>query len=204
MAYFTKETLRFLADLEKHNEKPWFDANKARYEEHVKEPSARFAAAVGAKLGLEPHVMRIYRDTRFSKDKSPYKANIGIGFGHGAAEASPGYFLHAAPKESAIYAGVWRPEPPALARIRAGIVAKPAAWKKARGAGLDEDEEALQRPPRGVPPDHPFVEDLKRKSFTASVPLGASDVTADDFDKRFVAAARKLAPLNDFLAAALK
>ncbi len=203
MAYFTKETLRFLADLEKHNEKAWFEANKARYEEHVKEPSARFAATVGAKLGLEPHVMRIYRDVRFSKDKSPYKTNIGIGFGHGRAVTAPGFFLHAAPKESAIYAGVWHPEPPALQRIRDGIVAKPAAWKKARAVGLDDDEEALKRPPRGVPPDHPHVEDLKRKSFTASVPLKATDLTAEDFDKRFVAGAKKMAPLNDFLASAL-
>jgi uncharacterized protein (TIGR02453 family) len=203
MAHFTKETLRFLADLEKHNEKAWFEANRARYEEHVKEPSARFAASVGAKLGLEPHVMRIHRDVRFSKDKSPYKANVGIGFGHGRAVTAPGFFLHAAPKESAVYAGVWHPEPDALSHIREGIVARPAAWKKARAVGLDEDEEALKRPPRGVPPDHPFVADLKRKSFTASVKLKDADVTAPDFDARFVAATKKLAPLNGFLAKAL-
>ena len=202
-SYFTKDTLKFLKDLEKNNNKAWFDANKPRYEEHVKEPSARFAAAIGSKLELEPNVMRIYRDTRFSKDKTPYKTNIGIGFGHGKAVTAPGYFLHAGPGESAIYAGVWHPEPPVLARIRAGIVAKPAAWKKARAVGLSEDDERLKRPPQGVPADHPYVEDLKRKSFTAGIELQDADLTAPDFDKRFLAAAKKLKPLNDFLAQTL-
>ncbi|MEA3198885.1 MAG: hypothetical protein QOE90_313 [Thermoplasmata archaeon] len=198
-SYFTKDTLAFLKELEKHNNKAWFEKNKPRYEEHVKEPSARFAAAVGTKLKLEPNVMRIYRDTRFSRDKSPYKTNVGIGFGHGKAVTAPGYFLHAGPGESAIHAGIWHPEPPVLSRIREGIVAKPAAWKKARAVGLSEDEEKLKRPPRGVPLDHPYAEDLKRKSFTAGIAFKDADITAPDFDKTFLAAAKKLAPLNDFL-----
>lgn len=203
--HFTRESLSFLRDLAKHNDRAWFLRNKARYEEHVKAPAEAFAGAVAAKLALEPHVMRIHRDVRFSKDKSPYKTNVGIGFsrrGH-VTEGAPGYYLHVQPGSSFAGAGTWQPAPPQLARIRAAIAERPAAWAKARRVGLDEDEGALKRPPRGFDPEHKFIEDLKRKSFTAGVELADADVVRADFVARYVAAVRKLAPLNDFLDGAL-
>src|SRR6266513_861307 len=124
---FTRETLQFLRDIAKHNDRAWFAANKDRYEEHVKAPAEQFAGEVATKLGMEPHVMRIYRDTRFSKDKSPYKTNIGLGFHKGAGkvtEGAPGYYLHIQPGESFAGVGMWQPDAPALASIREAIAQK--------------------------------------------------------------------------------
>lgn len=206
MPYFTRETLRFLAELEKHNERAWFERNKARYEEHVKAPAGRLIADVSSKLGMDGKAMRIYRDIRFSKDKSPYKTNVGITFhprGLPKGTLIGGIYLHVAPKESFLASGAWHPEPRILAQIRDGIVALPAEWKKARKIGLDEDEEALKRAPKGFDPEHPFIEDLRRKNFTASIELTDAEVCAEDLPKRIVAAEKKLAPLNAFLAKAL-
>lgn len=199
---FTKDTLTFLRDLETHNDRAWFAKNKPRYEEHVKAPSEAFAGLVAPKLGLDAHVMRIYRDTRFSKDKSPYKTNIGVGFSPRGkvTEGAPGYYLHVQPGESFAGVGSWQPDAPALAKIRDAIVAKPAAWAKARAVGLDDDEGALKKAPRGYDPEHEFVDDLRKKSFTASVKFTDAQVVAKDFPAKYVAAAKKLAPLGKFLA----
>lgn len=206
MAYFTRDTMRFLADLEKRNERAWFLKNKARYEEHVKEPSMRLIADVGARLEMDGKLMRVNRDIRFSKDKSPYKTNIGIGFHPRGLPKGPlvaGLYLHVSPKECFIATGVWQPEPAVLGRIRDAIVADPAGWKKARKRGLDEDETALKRAPKGFDPEHPLIEDLKRKSFTASIELTASQACADDLPKRLVDAHKAMKPFNDFLARAV-
>lgn len=207
MAYFTRETLRFLSDLEAHNERGWFLANKARYEEHVKEPALRLIADAGGRLGLDGKLMRVNRDVRFSKDKSPYKTNVGVGFHARGLPKAPllgGLYLHVHPKERFIAGGAWQPEPRVLARIRDRIVARPEAWKKARRVGLDEDETALTRAPQGFDPAHAFVEDLKRKSFTTSTDLTAAQATSADLPKLLLAAQTRMRPLNDFLAAALR
>lgn len=207
MAYFTRDTLRFLAELERHNERAWFLENKDRYEAHVKEPAGRLIADVGPKLGMDGKLMRVNRDVRFSKDKSPYKTNVGIGFHPSGLPKGPliaGLYLHVAPKESFIATGVWQPEPAILGKIRDAIVARPAPWKAARKVGLDEDETALKRAPKGFDPEHPHVEDLKRKSFTASVPLTSAQATSADLPKLMVAAEKKMRRLNEFLAAAVR
>jgi uncharacterized protein (DUF2461 family) len=96
------------------------------------------------------------------------------------------------------------PEAPILGKIRDGIVAKPATWEKARKVGLDNDEGgSLKRAPKGFAEDHKFIEDLKRKSFTTSIPLTPAQATADDLPKQLIAAEKKMRPLNDFLVAAL-
>lgn len=206
-AYFSRETLRFLSELEKHNERAWFEPNKARYEEHVKEPAGRLIADVGARLRMDGKLMRVYRDTRFSKDKTPYKTNVGISWHPPAVPKAPllgGVYLHVAPKESFVAAGVWHPERDVLGKVRDAIVAKPAAWAKARKVGLDEDEEGLARAPRGFDPEHKFVDDLKRRNFTASVDLTDAQVTSDALPKLVVDAEKKLRPLNEFLVAAVR
>jgi uncharacterized protein (TIGR02453 family) len=206
MAYFTRNTLRFLGELEKSNERAWFEANKARYERDVKAPSMRLIAEVGARLRMEGKLMRVHRDVRFSKDKTPYKTNVGIGFHPRGLPTGPlvgGLYLHVAPGESFLAAGAWQPEPSVLGRIRDAIGEKPTAWKAARKVGLDEDETALKRAPKGFDPEHPLVEDLRRKSFTASAPLTKAQVTSDDLPDRMVAAEKRMRPLNKFLADAL-
>jgi len=217
---FGPDFFRFLRELASHNDRSWFVANKSRYDQHVQSPSLAFVRAVGPKLGsLSRHlvadarpvggsVMRIYRDVRFAKDKSPYKTHVGIHFMHEGGKDSeahlPGFFLHLAPGDSWVYAGMWQPETAALERIRRAIVDRSADWRKVRAAVPEIEGESLKRPPPGFDPDHPLLEDLKRKGFTAGLSIRDADVTRNDFPDRFVALSKSLNPLNRFLAKAVR
>ncbi|MHB8604966.1 MAG: DUF2461 domain-containing protein [Thermoplasmatota archaeon] len=217
--HFSPETFRFLKDIAKHNDKAWFEQNRDRYETHYRDAGLAFVVDAGpqvAKLSKEiawsakpvgGSLMRIHRDVRFAKDKSPYKTQIGISFHHRAAtedSPAPGFFLHIGPGESAAYAGLWHPPPSAAARVRAAILARPNEWKKAtKGLEMDEEGEKLARPPKGVAPDHPLVEDLKRKSFVAGVSFTDRQVASPRFVADFVAACKKLAPRDAFTARAV-
>jgi uncharacterized protein (TIGR02453 family) len=212
MGYFDKETFAFLKDLAKNNDREWFAENKERYEESVKEPFLQFISDVGPELRkvsktlvADPRpnggsMFRIYRDVRFSKDKSPYKPYASAHFPMGKGVHGPGYYLHLQPGRCFVAGGMWMPEPPVLQAIRERISAKPAEWKKA-SASLDHPEDALKRPPRGFDADDPMIEDIKRKSFTSSVMLGERQVTGPDLVKTFTGSCRTLAPLMRFLSA---
>jgi len=218
-AAFPEEALQFLAELRMHNDREWFAQNKARFEADVQAPAVAFIAQAGAKLRkLSPHVVadakpfggslsRIYRDTRFSKDKSPYHTHLGIHFSHDAMGSNdahlPGFFLHLEPGESAAYSGVWRPEPAALKAIRDAIVAKPAEWKKVTKKPVEPYGEALKRPPPGYDPSHPLIEDLKRKDFVGMISLTSKQLEGPNFTDAFVGACRAMDPLNSFLAKAM-
>jgi uncharacterized protein (TIGR02453 family) len=214
---FTQETFQFLRELSAHNEKPWFEANKSRYIEDVQRPSLAFVRAVGPGLiGLSRHlhiddrpvggsVMRIYRDVRFSKDKRPYKTAVGIRFSNQSCPADepfPGFFLHIAPGESTLHSGAWYLEGPHLQKMREAIAKRSKEWAVVRKAVGGVDGEALKRPPAGFDAEHPFIEDIKRKGFHASVEFSDAEVTRADFAKRFVAACEKVDPLNRFIAKA--
>lgn len=175
----------FFNELHFNNEKPWFEANKDRYKSSVVEPLSALITAIGARMPkLSKHIVcdprpnggsmfRIYRDTRFSKDKSPYKTNAGVHFRHalGKDAQAPGFYMHFAPKEVFFGGGLWMPEPDNLSQIRRAIAHKPKDWDKIKAAldattlfdGVEGD--ALARPPKGFEPDHPHIEDIKRKSF---------------------------------------
>jgi uncharacterized protein (TIGR02453 family) len=213
MRYFDAETFAFLRDLAKNNDRDWFAENKDRYEESVKEPFLQFISDVGPELRkvskalvADPRpnggsMFRIYRDVRFSKDKSPYKPYASAHFSMGKSAHGPGYYLHLQPGQCFVAGGMWMPEPEVLQAIRARISAKPAEWKKARG-DLDHPEDALKRPPRGFDADDPMIEDIKRKSFTGSVTLTEKEITGPDLRKTFVGSCRTLAPLMRFLSTA--
>jgi uncharacterized protein (TIGR02453 family) len=181
---FSKATFNFLDELAANNHREWFEANKPRYESLVREPALEFIAAMGPVLTkfapqfrADPRkaggsLMRVFRDTRFSRDKTPYKTNIGIQFRHalGKDVHAPGFYLHIAPDECFFGAGCWHPEPDALGKIRDLIAQKPERWfavrddKKFRSSwNLVGD--SLTRPPRGYAADHPAADDLKRKDF---------------------------------------
>lgn len=216
---FAPDALAFLAELAKHNNREWFTKNKTRYEQTVRDPALRFVREVAPKLGrISPRlvadprpvggsVSRIYRDIRFSKDKSPYKTSVGIGFAHEAAHSHeggfPGIYLHLTPGNSMVAGGAWRPEPKDLARIRQAIVVRPKEWAKVGRAGIEVGGEALQRVPPGFDRDHEFAEDLKRKDFVASTALSDREVTSPRFQGRFLDVAQSFDPLNGFLASAL-
>ena len=216
-AFITPELFRFLRELRAHNERTWFEANKARYLSVVRDPVLAFIEAVAPKLiAISPHVvadsrpsggslLRVYRDTRFSRDKTPYKTNVGLRFPHGAGKDihGPGYYLHLAPDEVFMGAGMWHPDPDALHAVRQAIVKDPKGWKRAQRSALTHTEESLRRAPRGFDPEHPLVEDLKRTSFTTSRPFTEKQACSPKFPQLFVGACRQEAPLMKFLAKAL-
>lgn len=209
LMHVTGELFAFLRELAKNNEKEWFDRNRDRYENVIKEPMKRFIAEAQERFvkfapQFQGSLMRIHRDIRFSKDKSPYKTNVGLHFRHRAGKDvhAPGFYLHLAPGEVFIGTGLWHPDPPTLARLRDAIVKRPADWKKARGKHTLAGD-SYARPPRGVDPEHPFVEDLKRKDFITSFELDEKQACSGTFLKLFVEECRKAAPFNQFLTRAV-
>ena len=216
--YISRDLFRFFGELRRHNDREWFNANKDRYIAEVRDPLLGFIAAIAPGLrAISPHLtadphptrgslLRIYRDTRFSRDKTPYKTNAGLFFALEAEKDAdaPGYYLHLAPGEVFMGAGMWHPGADTLHAIRTGIVAKPAEWKRARRVGLSHDEDTLRRAPRGFDPDHPLVADLKRLGFTTGVRFTEAQACAVDFPARFVRACRRATPLVKFLARAMR
>ncbi|RTL54972.1 MAG: DUF2461 domain-containing protein, partial [Rhodocyclaceae bacterium] len=183
---FSNATFDFLADLAAHNDRAWFEANKDRYEALVRQPALDFIMDMEAPLAqfapnfrvdarkMGGSLMRVYRDTRFSRDKTPYKTNVGIHFRHalGKNVHAPGYYLHISNAECFFAVGCWHPEADALGRIRDLIVAQPKKWFRARddkkfAAQWQRGGDSLSRPPRGYPVHHPAIEDLKYKDFIA-------------------------------------
>lgn len=221
-AHFSDATLDFLQDLEVHNDKVWFEANRQRYEEHVKVPMLRFINDVREPLArVSEHVVadprgnggsmfRIHRDVRFSADKSPYKTNSGAQFRHAAGKDAhaPGFYLHVEPGNSGMAAGVWRPPTVVLTAIREAIVASPTAWDEVRGAVEGDgwslmDEGALKRAPKGFDPDHRHIEDLRRTSFAVWRHVPDDELTDDGFLEAFTAGCARTAPLMRFLCGAI-
>lgn len=155
--------------------------------------------------------MRVYRDTRFSKDKTPYKTNIGIQFRHelGKDIHAPGYYLHISPGECFVGVGLWHPDADALFKIRTAILEKPHAWRAARddaafGKHYELVGDALANAPRGFAKDHPLVADLKRKDFIALSNLSEATVTSGKLRPLLVERYRQAAPLMPFLCDALE
>ncbi|MFK7818102.1 MAG: DUF2461 domain-containing protein [Planctomycetaceae bacterium] len=219
---YPADTLKFLRTLKRKNEREWFNKNKSRYEDGIVTPSLQFIADMGENLGsISPHflavpkksggsMMRIYRDTRFGKDKSPYKTNIGIHFRHevGKDVHAPGFYVHVEPKSVFLGVGIWHPEAKVAKVIREAIVEDPAMWKKAtRGKAftskLTLTGESLKRPPRGFDPEHALIEDLKRKDFMAIAELDEAAIESPAFVKDAVSTFKKAKPMMQFLCNAL-
>jgi uncharacterized protein (TIGR02453 family) len=220
---FPPDTLKFLKQLERNNNREWFAANKSRYEESVLEPALDFIATMDPKIqALSDHfvaipkrvggsLMRVYRDTRFGKDKTPYKTNIGIQFRHEYAKDvhAPGYYLHIDNTGCFLAAGIWRPEPSALANVRQRIATRPADWKKARDARgfkstFEMGGQSLKRPPKGYSEDSPHLEDLKRKDFIASADFAAQAINDPAFVNTVARTFKKATPFMQFLCTALE
>lgn len=220
--YFTPKLFAFLRDLEQNNEREWFKANQDRYEEHVREPALEFINDFAGPLeSISEHfvadsrkvggsLFRIQRDTRFSKDKTPYKLNTGMQFRHVAAKDvhAPGFYLNLEPKACYMGVGLWRPETKVAYQIREHIDENQADWKRAtRGNRFTEvftvGGDSLKRPPRGYDEDHPLIEDLKRKDFIASTRLTQKQVTSAHFMEDFTENCKRAVPFMKFLCAAM-
>lgn len=221
--YFSEETFSFLADLKKNNSREWFNRNKARYTTRVREPAIRFVtdfsphlSKISDRFRADPRpvggsIFRIHRDTRFSRDKSPYKTALGIQFRHESARTAhtPGFYLHIEPGTVFVGLGIWHPDGGALRKIRGHIVESPAAWKRAIGGKrfrekLELGGDSLMRPPRGIDPGHPLIDDLKRKDFIATAPLDQRSVVKPGFMREFSGLCQAGAPLVQYLCRALE
>lgn len=219
---FDASTIAFLEELAANNNRDWFKENKSRYEDLVLDVALHFIQSMQDPLtDIAPHftaipqrmggsLMRVYRDTRFSKNKLPYKTNIGIQFRHELAKDvhSPGYYVHIDPDQVFIGVGMWRPDSDSLRSIRERISAKPAEWKRATGDSKFKrlfhlGGESLTRPPRGFDKEHELIEDIKRKSFIAVRELDVADSLSPQFQRKVETSFRTATPYMQFLCKAV-
>jgi uncharacterized protein (TIGR02453 family) len=181
-----------------------------------------FIEAMGPKLAdISDHLVadprrqggsmfRIYRDTRFAKDKTPYKTHAAAQFRHrqGRDVHAPGFYFHASPRDCVIGAGIWHPEREALEKIRKAIDEQPEEWLQARDhkpyrAHFELQGESLKRAPRGYPKDHPLLEDIKRKDFIAMHALVPPEILKPDLVEEVGRAYALCRPYVKFLCDAL-
>lgn len=215
---FPPEALQFFRALARHNNRDWFQPRKTIFEEQVKQPMRELVEALnGAMKTFAPEyatdpnkaIYRIYRDTRFSKDKTPYKDHIAASFsrGGGCPHKDGGYYLHLSHKEIAVGGGVYMPEPEVLLEIREHIARNHQQLRKILAApavrrSLGELQgEQLSRVPKGFPPTHPAADLLRFKSFILYVNLDPELATTPQFFTEVLVRFRAMKPFLDFLTA---
>jgi len=215
---FSRKTIAFLKELKQNNNKIWFDKNRQRYEDEVRTPALNYIESMDQYMAkISPHfivsakkvggsLMRVHKDIRFSKDKTPYKTNIGIHFKHarGKDVHAPGFYFHIEPGEVFLGAGIWRPESSTLKNVRTLMDEYPKEWKKLASKLTGKNEfafggDSLKRPPKGFPAEHPLIDDLKRKDFIAVANMKISTVYAKDIDKQTARLFKSAAPLVKFI-----
>jgi len=220
--YFSDKTFKFLRALARNNSREWFSDHRKDYEQHLKEPFQRLITDIAPDImAISPHyradpkgtggsLFRIHRDTRFSNDKTPYKTWGGARFFHARSKqvTAPSFYLHVQPGNSFLGAGIWHPEPDVQRRIRNFLADNPAGWQKATQSPAFKRRyemwgDTLVRPPRGFPADHPLIEDLKRKDFTAGFALDDSVVLGPKLRQSVISGYKGLTPLMDYLCASL-
>lgn len=213
--------LKFLTAITKNNNRDWFEKNKENYLE-VKSSFDDFLEAFykellkfdGSLVGLNPRKLafRIYRDVRFSKDKRPYKTNMGAGFSPGGKMIQePGYYIHIEPGKCFVAGGMYMPDSKNLAKVRQEIDYNPKALLKILNHktfkkyfnGLD-DFDKVKTSPKGYAKDHPNIELLKHKSYIVSHNFTDKQVMDKKFVKQAAEACKALKPLNDYLKTAIQ
>ena len=226
---FTPALFDFFRELREHNEKPWFEANRDRYEDDVLEPCKAFVLAFRPYLReISPHfqaeprirggsLFRIHANLRFNPGGPPYKEQTGIQFRHVGGEDvhAPGFYLHLEPGGEPgsgpggsggcfVGLGIWRPDRGTLTTLRDAMVDDPDAWRAAaHGRAFREvfelGGESLQRGPVGFDRDHPLIDDIKRKDLVAMAHLSEDEVVADGFVEGFAERCRAGAPFVAWL-----
>jgi uncharacterized protein (TIGR02453 family) len=220
---FPKDFFAFFKELKKNNNRDWFADNKPRYYESVVNPISEFIVAIRPRLQkISPHykadpkphggsMFRIYRDTRFSKDKTPYKTHAACQFRHEAGKDAhaPGFYVHIETDGIHFGGGIWRPPSKQLGLIRDFIVDNPSAWDKLiksaaikKAGGIRGD--SLKRPPRGFDAEARHIVDLKRKSFYVMLEADAGLALSPDFVNESAKAFRTAAKLNHFVCDAIE
>ncbi len=217
-------TIKFLKDIKKNNNKPWFEKNRSVYE-NAKADFTNFIQQVIDKHGkndvsiqniaAKDCLFRINRDVRFAKDKSPYKSNFGASINKSGrkSEHSAGYYFQVQPNRNFAGGGIWMPEPGELKKVRQEIDYNFADFKKIVSSkkfksvygDLDRsDDFLLKRVPKGYEPDNPAAEYLKLKSFVAISFFSDADLTSKDLVKKTVTAFEALQPLIEFVNESIK
>ncbi len=210
---------RFFKEIKENNNREWFNDNKQRFRESVQEPLASLVEAMAPRLKkISKHfvadprlnggsVFRIYKDVRFSKDKTPYKTHGAVQFRHalGKDAHAPGFYIHLDPAEIFYGGGIWVPPSPQLLMIREAIHNKPAVWKKATTSAAFKNRfgalrgDGLVRPPRGFDAQHPCIDDIKRKSFFAMAQGKPAQTKQPTFCSDIESAMKDAKPLMKFL-----
>ncbi len=219
---FTTETFKFLKDLKANNNRDWFIENRTRYELNVLEPSLQliesmqnplkkvspFFLAIAKRSGGS--LMRIYRDTRFSKEKTPYKTNIGIHFRHelGKDVHAPGFYLHIEDGDCFFGAGIWHPDNSSLRKMRDQIVEQDSRWmrlsRSIRLHGMFEFAgDSLKRPPRDFDASHPLIDDLKRKDFIIVAKIAKNELRQQKLPDQIVRLMKQTSGIVEFLCESL-
>ena len=220
---FPADFFAFLEELAQNNNREWFQENKPRYQASIVAPVGEFITALAPGLqeispyylaDARPHggsMFRIYRDTRFARDKAPYKTHVACHFRHEAGRDAhaPGFYAHFEPSGLYLGGGIWLPPSDHLGRIREAICDNANEWGKLKSApavrargGIGGD--GLKRPPRGYDPDHEHVEDLKRKSYFVMTEAPADLARGASLLPETLKAFRAAARLNHFICHALE
>ena len=218
------QTLQFLSELKENNNKPWFDTNRKTYEtakknfaevvqELIKSIEKFDKSIEEAQLEVKNCTFRINRDVRFSKNKDPYKTNLGASFSKGGKKAhSAGYYLQIDPNQCFLAGGIWMPEPDDLKKIRVEIdynfdefknILNAEAFKNTFPNGLDR-EAATVRPPKGYDETNPAIELIKLKSFTTSSAIDSKEILKPNFTDTVLAGFKAMQPYIAFLNRAIE
>lgn len=222
--YFGRSVYEFLKELAENNDKTWWEDNKQRYLDNIREPALDFIVDFGERLqSISPHftadtrvnggsLMRPYRDMRFSKG-APYKTNVGIQFRHKAGKDvhAPGFYVHIEPSRNFAGVGLWTPETSVARNIRHAINDDPDGWGKAAHSRSftnswtigEYAEGRLKRVPKELDPDHPYPDDLRLRSFIAERPLTQKLVTSTSFADDLLKSFDKAGPYTRFLCEAI-
>jgi uncharacterized protein (TIGR02453 family) len=216
-------TLTYIKKLAKNNNKAWFDANRNVFEDSKNDFEKLVAQIIEsfgsidkdiAPLKAKDCTFRQYRDVRFSKDKTPYKINMGASFDRGGKKSGlAGYYLHLEPdNKSMIGGGLWMPEAQVLKKVRQEIdysfdefskIINHPAFKKTFG-DVQKGEYSLSREPKGYEKDNPAIEYLKLKSFVAIHLVDDEDVLSEKYFKNIIAGFTALMPFIKFINRALE
>jgi uncharacterized protein (TIGR02453 family) len=216
VAYLRPAGLAFLRNLARHNDREWFQPRKALFEAELKEPMLAIVRKITDAMTdfapnhvrpAEKSLFRIYRDTRFSNDKRPYKTHVAAWWSHQGLEktSGAGYYFHISAKEVIVAAGAYMPEKDQLAAIRNWLIENHVAFRKllqspaVRRTFKEFEGERLSRPPKGFPKDHPALDLIQCRQWGLSVTLPASAALKPDFAATVIRYFRLAAPVIDAL-----
>jgi uncharacterized protein (TIGR02453 family) len=215
--HFSEEALKFLRGLKRNNNREWFQARREIYDRELKRPMLAIIEKVTDAMAsfapthvrpAEKCMFRIYRDTRFSADKTPYKMHVAAWWARLGMEKTSGggYYFHVSPEEVIIAAGIYMPQREQLFAIRMQLLEQHEELRRLlndrklrRAMDLDLDVRALSRPPKGFPADHPAIDLIKQQQWGVFARLPAEAALKKTLVKEITTRFQLAAPVVDFL-----